>query len=78
MKPRWIVKHVGVGEHEYEEAGREGPFPSMLDALAKLVTEHGGDWVDENVLDLVASQDDGCIAWITDDLGYSIEDSPTA
>lgn len=78
MKQRWIAYYVGVGEHDYTEVRREGPLPSMVAALERLERDHGRDWVDENVVELVTGPLDGSIAWLTDSKGVSIEDHPAA
>jgi hypothetical protein len=73
---RWIAYHNGVGEHSFVETHREGPFPNMMSALRRLEELQGVDWVEENVLELVASDLDGTIAWVDDEHGISVHASP--
>ncbi len=76
MKQRWIAFYNGLENHGYVETHREGPFPSMVVALTRLEELYGEDWVDENVSHLVCGPEDGSMAWVTDEQGLSIENSP--
>lgn len=76
MQERWIAYHNGVGEHSFVETHREGPYLNMVEALRHLERTQGIDWVDANVLTLVASDEDGCIAWVDDEHGVSIHRDP--
>ena len=88
LPPTWISTFVGVGEHDYREVppldpswtgagNRIGPFSGMMAALIYLTHQRGIAWVEQHILQLVASVEDGSIAWVTDNLGYAISLTPT-
>lgn len=76
MKRRWIAFYNGVSDHNYVETHREGPFQSMMGALARLEELYGADWVDESIEHLVCGPTAGSMAWVSDEQGLSIENSP--
>ncbi|MFF8902534.1 hypothetical protein ACF082_34260 [Streptomyces lydicus] len=69
---QWIAYYNGFGDHDYLETHREGPYATMLEALQHLERRFGAKWVEDNIVALVVSDEDGSIAWYTDDQGVSI------